>query len=52
MLPLKKIFDYAYESKHTYGFYDVRCELERLVELVSEILEMSKSRKKKKQNEK
>lgn len=31
--------------------YDVRCELERLVELVSEILEMSKSRKKK-QNEK
>ena len=47
----EKIFDYAYESKHTYGFYDVRCELERLVELVSEILEMSKSRKKK-QNEK
>lgn len=47
----EKIFSYAYESRHAYGFYDVRCELERLVELVSEILEMSKSRKKK-QNEK
>lgn len=47
----EKIFSYAYESRHAYGFYDVRCELERLVELVSEILEMSKNRKKK-QNEK
>lgn len=41
----EKIFNYAY------GFHEVRWELERLVELVSEILEMSKSRKKK-QNEK
>lgn len=47
----EKIFSYAYESRHVHGFYDARCELERLVELVSEILEMSKSRKKK-QNEK
>lgn len=43
----EKIFSYAYESKHAYGFYDVRCELERLVELFAEILEMPKSRKKK-----
>lgn len=47
----EKIFSYAHESGHVHGFYDARCELERLVELVSEILEMSKSRKKK-QNEK
>lgn len=47
----EKIFSYAYESRQVHGFYDARCELERLVELVSEILEMSKSRKKK-QNEK
>lgn len=47
----EKIFSYAYESRRVHGFYDARCELERLVELVSEILEMSKSRKKK-QNEK
>lgn len=47
----EKNFSYAYESRRVHGFYDVRCELERLVELVSEILEMSKSRKKK-QNEK
>lgn len=46
----EKIFSYAYESKHAYGFYDVRCELERLTELFAEILEMPKSRKK--QNEK
>lgn len=46
----EKIFAYAYESKHAYGFYDVRCELERLVELFAEILEIPKSRKKK-QNE-
>lgn len=42
----EKIFAYAYESKHAYGFYDVRCELERLVELFAEILEIPKSRKK------
>ena len=47
----EKIFNYAYDDKHAYGFHEVRWELERLVELVSEILEMSKSRKKK-QNEK
>lgn len=47
----EKIFSYAYESRRVHGFYDARCELERLVELVSEILEMSKNRKKK-QNEK
>lgn len=47
----EKIFSYAYESRSIHGFYDARCELERLVELVSEILEMSK-RRKKKQNEK
>lgn len=47
----EKIFSYAYESRRVHGFYDARCELERLVELVSEILEMSK-RRKKKQNEK
>lgn len=46
----EKIFAYAYESKHAYGFYDVRCELERLVELFAEILKIPKSRKKK-QNE-
>ena len=43
----EKIFSYAYESKHAYGFYDVRCELERLVELFAEILKIPKSRKKK-----
>ena len=43
----EKIFSYAYENKHAYGFYDVRCELERLVELFAEILEIPKSRKKK-----
>lgn len=42
----EKIFSYAYESKHTHSFYDVRCELERLTELFAEILEMPKSRKK------
>lgn len=47
----EKIFSYAYKSRYVHGFHDARCELERLVELVSEILEMSKSRKKK-QNEK
>lgn len=34
----EKIFNYAYDDKHAYGFHEVRWELERLVELVSEIL--------------
>lgn len=34
----EKIFNYAYDDKHAYGFNEVRWELERLVELVSEIL--------------
>lgn len=33
---------YAYESKHAYGFYAVRQELESLIELVSEILKEQK----------
>lgn len=36
------IFNYAYESKHAYGFYAVRQELESLIELVSEILKEKK----------
>lgn len=36
------IFNYAYESKHAYGFYAVRQELESLIELVSEILKEQK----------
>lgn len=36
------IFNYAYDSKHAYGFYAVRKELERLIELVSEILDEQK----------
>ena len=36
------IFDYAYDSKHAYGFYAVRQELERLIELVSKILDERK----------
>ena len=46
----EKIFNYAYDDKHAYGFYEVRWELERLAELFVEILEMPTSRKKK-QNE-
>lgn len=34
----EKIFNYAYNDKHAYGFHEVRWELERLVELVSEIM--------------
>lgn len=34
----EKIFNYAYDDKYAYGFHEVRWELERLVELVSEIL--------------
>lgn len=36
------IFNYVYESKHAYGFYAVRQELESLIELVSEILKEQK----------
>lgn len=36
------IFNHAYENKHAYGFYAVRQELERLIELVSEILDEQK----------
>lgn len=36
------IFNYAYENKHAYGFYAVRQEMERLIELVSEILDEQK----------
>lgn len=38
----EKIFNYAYDDKHTYGFYAVRQELESLIELVSEILKEQK----------
>lgn len=44
----KKIYDYAYEDKHAYGFYEVRWEIERLIELVSEILDEHKSPRRKK----
>ena len=36
------IFNYAYDSKHAYGFYAVRQELECLIELVSKILDEQK----------
>lgn len=36
------IFNYAYDSKHAYGFYAVRQELEGLIELVSKILDERK----------
>lgn len=41
----EKIFNYAYDDKHAYGFHEVRWELERLVELVSEILAEQRNKK-------
>lgn len=38
----EKIFNYAYDDKHAYGFHEVRWELERLIELVSKILDEHK----------
>lgn len=38
----EKIFNYAYDDKHAYGFHEVRWELERLIELVSKILDERK----------
>lgn len=49
----EKIFNYAYDDKHAYGFHEVRWELERLVELVSEILaEQKKPQRNKKDGKK
>jgi len=49
----EKIFNYAYDDKHAYGFREVRWELERLVELVSEILaEQKKPQRNKKDGKK
>lgn len=44
----KKIFSYAYENHHAFGFCEVCWELERLVELVAEILDEQKSTRRKK----
>lgn len=49
----EKIFNYAYDDKHAYGFHEVRWELERLVELMSEILtEQKKPQRNKKDGKK
>lgn len=48
----EKIFNYAYDDKHAYGFHEVRWELERLVELVSEILAEQKKPQRNKKDEK
>lgn len=49
----EKIFNYAYDDKHAYGFREVRWELERPVELVSEILaEQKKPQRNKKDGKK
>ena len=43
-----KIFDYAYEDRHAYGIREVCWELERLIELVTEILDGQKPTRRKK----